>query len=162
MNKYIGLIILSIAVIFAAGNVRAGTATDSMPVDVTILGECSVSANPLRFGELAGSPDNAAAASSVVVTCTSGLSYEVSFSAGDNALSEERRMFNPTAPAGEEYLSYKLCRDSSCTAQWAIGSGSSDTGSGTGQTVDVFGSINAGQSFTVGTYSDTVTVNINY
>ena len=148
---------LSVTLKRGGGTVATGTVSVSGPVSPI----CSVTAGTLGFGTYSGAAD-ALAAAAVSVNCSSGGAYQVSLSAGANASGGSRRMAGPAS----SFLAYQLFRDSARTLAWgdgsALGARVSGTGSGAAQTLTVYGRIPAGQSVTVGSYTDSVVVTVEY
>lgn len=125
--------------------------------------ECHVNAaTDMDFGTVPGvisSPVNASSA--VTMTCRRNTPWQMSLSDGQNADGPVRRMSNPNGSR----LSYELYRDPAMTQRFGqtenvdrlVG-----TGTGTSQTVNLYGRINSPQSVPVGTYSDRVIVTVTY
>jgi spore coat protein U-like protein len=147
---------LTVAVKRGGGTVATGTVSVTGPVSPI----CSVTAGTLGFGAYSGTAALAAAA--VTVNCSSGGTYQVSLGAGANLSGGTRRMAGPAS----SFLAYQLFRDSGRTLAWgdgtALGARVSGTGSGAAQTLTVYGRIPAGQSATVGSYTDSVVVTVEY
>jgi spore coat protein U-like protein len=139
-----------------------GTVTSSSAsVTSSVSPTCTVSAGSLGFGVYAPAAASTSTAS-VAVNCSSGAAYQVSLSGGNNASGSTRRMAGPSA----SYLSYQLFSDSGRTTLWgdgtALGAKLSRTGTGSAQTLTVYGRIPAGQSVRAGSYNDVVVVNVEY
>ena len=68
--------------------------------------------------------------------------------------------------SGGNTLTYNLYTDPSRTQVWGDGTGGSNvsngSGSGAAQTINVYGRISSGQTVPTGTYTDTITVTINF
>ena len=144
-----------------------GTYTDTVHTDTTqftltvvIQGTCTISANPLSFGNYTAALLNAA--STLSVKCTSNIAYNVGLDAGTaaGATVTTRKM---TGPAGA-LMNYSLYSNSTRTSNWGNTSPSwvSGTGTGAAQTLTVYGQIPANQHLTSGTYTDTITATVNY
>ena len=86
----------------------------------------------------------------------------MSLGSGQNSNGTTRRMAGP----GGQFLNYGLFRDSGRTVQWgngtALGGQVSGTGSGSAQSLTVYGRIPASQLATPGSYSDSVVVTVEY
>lgn len=155
-----GTAILALAPVSA----MAATATDTMAVSATVQSACIVSVSPLAFGAYnptaAGNTD---ATTTVSVTCTSGTSYTVGLSAGNGsgATVANRKMTN-----GSNTLNYALYRDASRTAIWGNTPGTDTPASAvagaSAAALTVYGRISASQNVPAGTYTDSITVTVNY
>ena len=136
-------------------------ATGTVSVTALVSPICSVTAGTLGFGPYSGAASLTAAAA-VTVNCSSGGTYQVALGAGGNLSGGSRRMAGPAS----SFLAYQLFRDSARTLAWgdgsALGARVSGTGSGGAQTLAVYGRIPAGQSVTVGSYTDSVLVTVEY
>ncbi|NTV94801.1 MAG: spore coat protein U domain-containing protein [Thiobacillus sp.] len=145
----------------------AGTATGNLSVSATVSNTCTVGTSSIDFG--AYNPISGSAHSgtgSVKVTCTTGTSYSIELGTGtySGSCSGNRCMKD----AGTDYLPYELYQDSGHSTVWggtAYSAGSaksSQTGTGSEQTHSLYGGIAAGQNVPKGSYSDTVTVTVNF
>jgi len=145
----------------------SGTYTDTVSTDtrqftltVVIQNACTISANPLSFGNYSGAVLDATTI--ISVTCTNKAPYSVGLSAGTStgATVTNRKMTGP----GGALLNYSLYSNSSYTTNWGNSTGSWVTGTGTGalQTLTVYGQIPANQNRISGTYTDTITATITY
>ncbi len=142
----------------------AATATTTFNVTATVLKVCTVSAGTLAFGNYdptAATPTDGT--STISVLCTLSTPYTVRLSQGANGSSvTDRQMIGG---GGSDTLAYSLYRDASHTQNW----GETDTtdtldvtGTGVLQAHTVYGRIAAQTTAPVGSYSDTVTVTVNY
>jgi spore coat protein U-like protein len=141
-----------------SGTVAGST---SVPISGSVAPICSVSAGTLGFGSYSGSIVNATA--TVTVNCTNTAPYQVSLGGGSNQSGSTRRMAGPLS----SYLGYELFRDSGRTLPWGDGSAQlgarqSGTGTGSAQSLTVYGRLPAGQMPAVGSYSDSVVVTVEY
>ncbi len=138
----------------------------------SILNNCSASASPVNFGgynPLGGSPTDSTG--NVAVTCQCILSiclvvgYNIQLSTGSNNTYLPRAMVS-----GANHLNYNLYTNAAHSTIWGNGTSStvvvSDSfllGIGTAtRNYPVYGRIPAGQNVTAGSYSDTITVTVNY
>ena len=136
------------------------SATTSFTLTAQINPTCSISANPLAFANYAGALLNGT--TTLSVTCTSTTFYNVGLNAGTaTGATVTNRMM--TGPAGK-LLHYSLFSDSARTINWGNSTGSwvFGIGTGTAQTLTVYGQIPANQSTVSGIYTDTITATINY
>jgi spore coat protein U-like protein len=136
------------------------TATGSFSVTATVAPSCSISANALNFGAYAGTALNGT--TTISVTCANGSAYNVGLDAGtaSGATVTTRQMMN-----GSKTLNYSLYSDSGRTKNWGNTVGTdtlTGTGSGTAQSLTVYGQIPAGQKPVPGSYTDTITATLTY
>ncbi|MCF4165007.1 spore coat U domain-containing protein [Zavarzinia compransoris] len=143
----------------------AGAAdTSSTTVTMTVNANCIVTANDLAFGAynpMAPGPTDGATTLQVRCTNTTAYAVKLNKGAGTGATVSQRRMSH--APSGT--LVYSLYTDSGRGQVWGDDSGGasvSGVGTGLAQTLTVYGRIPAGQFSTAGSYTDTVSVTINY
>ncbi len=137
---------------------HAATTTTTFDVTANVPTSCSVSAGgALAFGTYANAQIDAT--TTVDVTCTSGGTYTVGLSNGGNYVTN-RRMKD----AGTDYLNYELYKENLRTNRWGDSGGElvSGAGSGSAQTLTVYGRLPAGQGLIAGAYTDTITVTVTY
>lgn len=143
----------------------ATTTTTTFNVTGTVVPTCSVSAAALSFGAAIPNPINVNvdATSTITATCSNGSPYTIALSAGlgAGATFAQRRL-----TSGGNTLIYSLYTDTGRTTVWGNGTAgnvlSNNTGTGTAQTITVFGRIPSPQSVPTGTYSDTITVSVTF
>lgn len=143
---------------------HAATATDTMAVSATVQSACIVSANALAFGSYnPTSGTNLDATTTLSVTCTSGTSYTVGLSTGNGsgATVANRKLTN-----GANSLSYALYQDASRTTNWGNTAGTDTPASAvagsSATSLTVYGRVASGQNVPAGTYTDSVTITVNY
>lgn len=141
----------------------AGSAQTQFNVTATVLDSCTVSAGDLAFGSYtAGSATPLTATSTIQVTCTNGLAYNVSLDGGSTAHSVTARAMTD----GSNNLAYALYTSNAHSTIWGDGTAPTarmpGTGNGGAQPLTVYGRIGAGQFVPAGSYSDTVTVSVDY
>lgn len=140
------------------------TTTTTFTVTATVIDVCAVSASNLAFGTY--SPISGSAldgSSTITVTCTLGTPYNVRLNAGANGGSVSTRQM--IRSSGTELLDYYIYRNAGRTQNWGLTDNTdtvSDTGTGLSQGHTVYGRIPASVNVPVGSYSDTVTVTVNY
>lgn len=141
----------------------AQPATDTFLVTATVIKSCEVSAENLVFGPY--DPIDAApleAASDIDITCTNGSDYDVGLDEGQGSAASvtARSMTGAT-----DELNYALFRNPGRTQNWGetIDTDTEPgTGTGTLQTLTVYGRIPAQQPAPADDYVDTVTVTVTY
>lgn len=144
---------------------QAATTSTNLSVTATVTPNCSVSSNPVAFGNvdvLAGADFDANGA--VTITCTNGTSWSAAadLGTGAGATFASRKM-----TSGGNLLNYSLYTDAARTTVWGDGSGGTSTvsnsGTGVAQNFTVYGRVPLGQTTAqTGAYSDTVLVTITY
>lgn len=129
---------------------------------------CSISSAGVSYAYSPTSPGNTIVQSSFTITCTRALSdastmaYTVSADNGANAQGTHNR-----AALGSSRLAYDLFKDSACGSQWRgpqtiSGSLAFGGGSSASATISIWACITTGQGVPAGTYSDSVTMSLNY
>ena len=152
-------------------SVYASPATSDMAVTANIAMSCSISTTDISFGAYDAVGANAAAplmaTGGVSSTCTTGASGNIKISQGLNANDDSsdsdpmRRMV--AAGDATSFLDYEVFSDSGRSVVWENGTGVPYTGTGSAVPLTVYGSVAAAQTSAVqGSYSDTLTVAINY
>jgi spore coat protein U-like protein len=137
------------------------SATTTFTVTAVIQATCSISASTLAFGNYARSLINST--STISVTCTNLTPYNVGLNAGTGtgATVTNRVMTGPSSAV----LSYKLFSNSGRTTNWGNTVGTdtlAGTGSGSAQSLTVYGQVPAAQSVIPGSYTDTITATLTY
>jgi len=146
---------------------NAGQATGTLSVSATVLTQCEVSqTNAVVFPSVLSSNSSYvnAAPGSVVITCDSGHGYTVDLGNGGHFSSPWRQMVG--TGNSSHLLEYQLYSDSLYSNIWGsgiTGGGTvSGTGTGSAQTITVYGRIPSTATFTTDGYTDSVTVTLNY
>ncbi|WP_417722389.1 spore coat U domain-containing protein [Salipiger sp.] len=131
-------------------------------VSAEAVASCELDVGSMNFGRINGlgaAPADATAA--IDIRCTAGTPYSVTLGMGRGGGSDPaaRRMFN-----GLGSLTYGLFRDAARALPWGTAPGQTVSGSGAGgtQRYEVFGRIYQGQTTSIGTYTDSVIVTVNY
>lgn len=140
----------------SAGESLAATTGTTFSVTATVAATCVVSASDLDFGAYDPSAGNHDSTTTVSVTCTNGTAYSVDLDNGSNYVTG-RRMTDGLL----HYLAYDLYSDSSHLIAWNTG-GAASSGTGSAQAYTVYGRISGGQYVTPASYTDTITVTVNY
>jgi spore coat protein U-like protein len=127
----------------------AGSNTGNLNVSASIAGNCIVNTGTMATG-------------SISVTCTQNAPVTIALNTGLNpthASGTTRAMANSTY-----YLSYELYTSSARTTVWNTSNTVSATGTGSAQTVSVYGTIPAGQGSAqpAGSYTDTVGITLTF
>jgi spore coat protein U-like protein len=150
-----------------AGSAHAASKTTTFTVSATVAANCLVSASNLNFGSFDGTAD-VTATSDIDVRCTTGSPYTLKLDAGNGTFGQRL-----LSAGGSETLQYNLFSDAALTAVWGDGTASTSTVSGFGNglgvskqiTHTVYGEVPASasnQDVPEGTYTDTITVTVEY
>lgn len=140
---------------------QAATATTTFQVTANVTATCQIAATNLAFGSYAGVQTDAT--STITVTCTNTTPYNVGLDAGTStgATVTTRAMTGP----GGATLGYALYSDGARTVNWGNTVGTdtvAGTGTGSAQTLTVYGRIPAGSLPAPGAYTDTITATVTY
>lgn len=149
----------AVALALGASAAQAQTVINStFTASATVPAACSISTAPsnMAFGTYTGAVLDAS--SSLAVTCANGLAYKVFLTTSSGA----RGLI--ASVGGLPTLNYELFTDSARTTVFPSTSAGATAATGTGasQTLSIFGRIAAGQTNVPGSYSQTVTVNVEY
>ncbi|UPG86157.1 spore coat U domain-containing protein [Luteibacter aegosomatis] len=134
----------------------------TMTVTASVAPKCTFgAATDLLFGNVPGLLTAATDQTSLLrITCTNRAAYQLGLDNGANASGTQRRM-----AAGGAFVNYELYKDSQRTLRWG-GTLNSDTlsrsGTGTEETVTVYGRVPAQAAVAAGNYSDLITVTVTY
>ena len=136
--------------------------TTAFSVSVTLQASWSVTAAPLNFGTVGVLTSAVNATTNLSVACTYTTPYTVSLSAGaaSGATTTTRAM---TQGASKVY--YSLYQNAAMTQNWGNNIGVdtvAGTGTGSAQSIPVYGQVPAQTTPTIGSYSDTILVTVNY
>jgi spore coat protein U-like protein len=135
-----------------------------MPVTMEVAASCRVSASDLDFGAYPSNATSPALGQTVIqLVCGAGTTIDIGLDAGTRGISTSRRQM--LQESGIDRLDYGLFQDPGRTIHWGDRSGN-DTlevvATGATQTVTVYGQVPAGQRVRDGSYSDVITVRLQY
>lgn len=163
MKKFFG-IALALGALGMAGGAQAGTAPGTIAVSATVASSCAVnSAGAMAFGTVTGNVSAVPATSTISVTCTNTTPYTYYTNTGLYVSSSQMRMQGATTTT--QYLPYTLYTTSAYTTTFPTSSTGALSGTGTGsaQTITIYGQIAAGITLpSPQTYADTVTLTVAY
>lgn len=152
------------ASMLASGAAMAASTTTNLSVTANVVSSCMVnSTTTLAFGAIAAGTLPINNNGSVTFTCSSGTPWFVTANNGSNASGSQPRMVS-----SGQYLSYNIYSDNGRTTAFptalgTLGSGNTGgTGTGGQQTVTVYGQVPSQLLPPAGTYTDTVTLTINW
>lgn len=137
-------------------------AAPSVGISASVAAKCTVGvATDLDFGNVPGllrtASDNA---SLVRMTCTNRAAYQVGLDNGKNAIGGVRRM-----SSGSGFVTYDLYQDIPRSQHWGNTLNTDTapgTGSGSEQTMTVYGRVPAQTAVRAGVYNDVITVTVTY
>lgn len=157
----------SVVVTLTCTNGGACTQTLTVPITAQVLGGCTVSASELNFGNYTGGASLTTGQATITAHCAAGQAYVIGLNEGSypGATTTSRRM---VTAGGADTLSYGLYIDAADTLNWgnsfdgATQNVVEGVGTGSDQTIPVYGKIDAGQYVQPGQYEDTVLVTLQF
>jgi spore coat protein U-like protein len=153
-----------------SGAAVAATKTSSFVVAASVPKNCLVSSTNMNFGVYTPAAGDLTASSTVTVRCTSGTTFDVALSAGQEASFAPRKLQD----AGLNELEYNLYTSNTYATVWGDGTGATvkQNGVGAGMGVPqavamtVYGRLpdNAANQLSPesASYADTITVTVTY
>ena len=159
--------LLALALAAFTGSAHAATVDDSFRVSIEIRESCTlnVSSAAVAFGQVNRS-DASDAGSTVSVTCTTGTPWVLGLNNGQNASGAAVTATNRRMSSGSGFVPYGLYRDTNRTQLFGSTAGTdtaSGTGTGSAQSVAIFGRVSAAATnVAAGTYQDTVVAQVTY
>jgi spore coat protein U-like protein len=146
------------------GAAMATTTSGSLPVSASITNTCvfgtintlSFTYDPVVANSSTGT--DATSSATFALTCTSGVAITIGMSLGAQPVTTQRYMKD----AGTDTLAYNLFQDSGDTTAWDETTTKSDNATGSAVTYTVYGVVPHGQNKPAGTYTDTVSIDVNY
>lgn len=164
-----------VAAILGTGTAMAGQATGTMQVSMQVTSSCNVTTQPLTFSPVSGigtvANQSATDASGISVVCSKGVPYTVALVTSQGTAGAGKMVGATSGNANT--IAYQLYQDVGHTLPWgSIATAGSVTGNevsgspGNGvapQVFPVYATVQ-GSALDVApdTYSDTVTVDVNY
>jgi spore coat protein U domain-containing protein, fimbrial subunit CupE1/2/3/6 len=143
-----------------------GTVTNtSVTATVTVVSACQVATAALAFGGYDPVQVNAAVpldgTGSSTLTCTKGSVPVIAINTGVNASGTQRRVKSPA----NIFANYDVYQDSGRTVVWGSGASAYTAPAAPSKAARVFtvyGRVTAGQDVPAASYTDTLTVTVNY
>ena len=144
------------------GSCSTPGASPSFTVSANVTASCTLSVAPLDFGTIASLAGNVDASTSVTATCTSGVPYSISLGLGNGSGVSTPAARKMTDAANT--LTYGIYQNAARTTAWGDQSSNDYDGTGTGtpQSIPVYGRVPPQPMPPAGTYRDTVVVTITY
>lgn len=147
--------------LFGSGAASAASAQTTFNVTALVVDSCAVSATDLAFGTYSPtSITDKTGTSTISVTCSLGTLYTIGLNNGTHASGSTRRM-----AAGLVMLTYQLYRNVGATLVFGSAAdtlGVAGVGTGVAIPTVVYGVIPNSQNVNAGSYSDVITVTIDY
>lgn len=157
-------ILTCLIMIFICQKVMGLTITGTLPVTATVIngGSCTLEGvtNMIfpQYSPINSDPDHATG--SVTVTCTTNMPFDIGIDKGlSDGATEENRLL--TRRAGKQELKYGLFQDGNHKYNYGTILGRNtlhQLGTGSSQTITIYGEIPINQPVEPGTYTDTVTI----
>ncbi|RTD83859.1 SCPU domain-containing protein [Variovorax atrisoli] len=167
MKKPSLIVAAVLAVTTSAVLAATSPATATFQVLITVAKACSVTAGSgsnINFNTVDSSATNLSASSNISVTCSKSTPYNIGLLPSNNSSTGAGAMGN----TGTDTIPYQLRSVSANGAIWgstatstSVGNGVAGTGTGSAQSIPVWATV-ASVNVTPGSYSDTVTVQVNY
>lgn len=144
-----------------------GTATATFTVSLTLQANCTISANPLNFGTNGVLATALNQQTTVAVDCTNTTPYNVGIDGGTvSGSTVTNRLLAGTATGNTSTtVGFQLYQDSGRTTVWGNTQGTNTvggTGSGSVQTIAVYGQIPVQTTPRPDTYQTTVTATVYF
>lgn len=141
---------------------QAATKTATFRVSATVQSECTIVATDLNFGTIGIVSSNVDALSSITITCTSGTTYNIALDEGTVSGSSiaDRKM-----GSGANMLAFQLYKDATRAEIWGETPATDTlggTGTGSPQTLTVYGRVAPQVAPAVGVYETQITATIVY
>lgn len=155
----------------APNSYLGGIQTKSGTLSATIAAACSLSTTTLNFGSAGTSiASNIDSTATITAQCTSTTPYSIGMNDGTNASGSQNRM---RLGATSNYVNYELYTDNARTKAWATTTSTSSctggtstcilgTGTGSNQSVTIYGRVPPQTAPAAGTFSDTVVITATY
>ena len=143
-----------------------GRSSANMQVNANVIRKCTITTQPMAFGNYDPVLANATAPldvqTTITVACTKGTSIDIAMDAGDNAAGTQRRMVD----GRRTFLNYEVYKDASRTQRWGEIFGQRYDG-GVAPSRDprqfiAYGRVPGGQDVPEGTFQDTVLVTVQF
>lgn len=157
------LVCLAALSVLSLNVAEAATATGTFTAQIIIVAECKVqSTTTLDFGTRGVLDTNFDTTSTLGVQCTDTTPYNIQLNAGSTA---GGTIATRLMTSGAATVSYRMYRDAPRTLNWGQTNGTdtvAGTGNGAVQSYTVFGRVPIQVTPAPATYTDTVTVTVEY
>jgi len=144
-----------------------GTATATLNVTLTLQANCTISATPLNFGTNGVLATALNQQTNVAITCTNTTPYNVGLDAGTvvGSTVASRLMAGTTSGNTGTTVGFELYQDAGRATVWGNTQGTNTvagTGTGSAQTIPVYGQVPAQATPQPDTYQTTVTATVYF
>lgn len=154
--------ILAAAMMLAPGLVSADTMSATVAVSATVVPACTtLSTTPMNFGNYT-SAANADATFTVTTNCVNGASVYYNINGGLNPLQDGMTKLLVMAGSSGGALQYVVYLDAARTSSIANGFNANFFGTGQDRTDTYYGRLFGGFTVPSGTYTDTITITLNF
>lgn len=146
----------------------AGTDTATFDVKLTITDSCdvhTVAPTDMDFGSSGALSTALTQTSTLTINCNSGLPYDIGLDAGSHPGTVGDTTTRRMAGGTSEYVSYQLYQAAGPATPWGNSIGAdtkAGTGTGSAQSVTVYGQVPVQATPSASSYSDTITVTVTY
>ncbi|MQA41375.1 Csu type fimbrial protein [Rugamonas aquatica] len=142
-----------------------GSKTSTFDVTLTIIADCTIAANNLNFGSSQGVLATAVTANTTLsVTCTNTTPYNLGLSAGTGTGSSGTTRYMSGTGGNTSTIGFNLFQTAGATV-WGNTQGTntqSGTGTGSAQTITVYGQIPVQTTPQPDTYKSTITATVYF
>ena len=162
--KTIRKISMALAIATISSSVLAAapiSATSNFQSSATLSSSCQVSVDPLSFGTIIPSATDTLVSTTMTLTCSKGLVATVGMSGGNSFTSYERYMKGNLG--NDDKLLYNVYYESNTESEsWSMTNYYDMSANGTPQPITIYGKVNSSQYVKPDTYTDNLTVMIDY
>jgi spore coat protein U-like protein len=140
-------------------------------VSATVIKQCQVTAGAasnINLGTVPSTATNITGNNSISVSCTSTTPYYIGLSPNSTASTTGAGTMSGTIAGNTDKVPYQLYSNAALSNVWGntatstnVGNGVAGTGTGSAQSIRVYAKAPSA-NYTPDSYSDTVTVNVNY
>lgn len=157
---------ITLAALGFATAASAQTAVTTMDVTMTVQATCNVVANPLAFPAVLVDGAAPTQITTVEVTCSTGVPFDIAMDAGSNFGGGSRRMWDNAS----NYIAYSInlpdnsgpWGDANYDNTFSAGDEWAGTGTNAALSYNVRGAVTGAAPYVPGTYSDQVTVSVHF
>ena len=150
-----------VALMLISSPTFAGVAETTLNVSLTVNGSCTVSTGRhATFGTYAAITTDLKYQAGILFKCTEGLPITITMDGGKNEVNGQRYMAGETTTT--DMIAYDVYTNTECTELWAPSTAVAATGHTVTHVKNVFVKVPATSVPSSQSYSDTITVSIEY